>query len=199
MGTQEEWPHGIPMVTRITGGDLRGRRLRSTRAAGLRPTPEKVRSAIFSILGRQRVEGARVLDLYAGVGTLGIEALSRGADWADFVESDAVRSKDLRESLRDVGVSERGHVCRLSVERALRKLEGSYDLVFADPPYNLDPWDSLMRQLGAGELVKARGTVVAEHRHGRRLSDDYGALGLETQRRYGDTAISIYRAGTDRG
>lgn len=74
------------MTTRITGGAMRGRRLRSTKSAGLRPTPERVRSAIFSIVGAEAVESARVLDLYAGTGALGFEALSRGASWCDFVE-----------------------------------------------------------------------------------------------------------------
>ena len=187
---------GSPMVSRITGGTLRGRQLRSARAADLRPTPERVRLAVFSILGRERVEGARVLDLYAGAGTLGIEALSRGAEWADFVESGASRCRDLRQSLQGMGVAEKAHVHRGSVERRLHQLEGRYDLVFADPPYDLDPWESLMQQLGNAALMEANGTVVAEHRHNRSLAPLYGMLGLETRRRYGDTAISIYTAGT---
>ena len=95
------------MSTRITGGSERGRRLRSTKGAGLRPTSERVRAAIFSTIGHDAVDGTRVLDLYAGTGALGIEALSRGAAWADFVEVDTRRCQDIRETLRQMGLAGR--------------------------------------------------------------------------------------------
>lgn len=187
------------MSIRITSGAQKGRRLRAPRSAGLRPTSERVRGAIFSILGQEAVEGARVLDLYAGTGALGIEALSRGADWADFVEADARRCIQIRDNLRELGLAQRGHVYQSRVEKAITILTSPYDLVFIDPPYDLDPWDWLMNALSERGLVKANGLVVAEHSPRTSLASRYGRLVLETSRRYGDTSVSIYKVGSDNG
>ena len=187
------------MTTRITGGEHRGRRIRSTGGADLRPASEKVRLAVFSILGAEAVEGARVLDLYAGTGSLGLESLSRGASWIDFVETHRGRCREMREFLRELGMESRGRVHCTAVERALRDMAGEYGIIFAAPPYRQDPWDTVMNQLDSGNLVKQGGLVVAEHRHGFHLEDRYGRLGLSTRRRYGGTSISIYEASTDNG
>lgn len=180
------------MSLRITGGELRGRRLRSSEGAGLRPTSDRVRAAIFSILGREAVKGARVLDLYAGTGALGIEALSRGAEWADFVEANARRCQQLRENLRELGLAESSRVYQARVERVLDSLPGGYRLAFADPPYDMDVWVELMGRLGADGLLADKGLVVAEHRHSTVLAERYGRLAQMVSRRYGDTAVSIY-------
>lgn len=166
-----------------------------TRGTGLRPTTEKVRAAIFSIIGREAVEGARVLDLYAGTGALGIEALSRGAAQADFVEARADHCSDIRENLRQLGLAEQGRVYRASVPKAIDRVEGQYDLVLADPPYELDPWALLMERLARGRLLNDGALVVIEHRHDRQPADEHGGLVRTVARRYGDTAVSIYRAG----
>ena len=183
------------MSTRITGGSERGRRLRSTKGTGLRPTSESVRAAIFSIIGRDAVEGARVLDLYAGTGALGIEALSRGASWSDFVEVDPRRCQEIRESLRQMGLTDRGHVYRARVEKPWHRLGDGYDLVLVDPPYDLDPWEILMARLDGDQILKQGALVVAEHHHKRQLAGRYGRLVQIKHRRHGDTSMSIYRAG----
>ena len=183
------------MTTRISGGNERGRKLRASKDDGLRPTSERVRAAVFSIIGLGAVEGKRVLDLYAGTGALAIEALSRGAEQADFVEAHSGRCENLRQSLRDLGLSDRGRVHRAKAERAVETLEGKYGLVFADPPYDLDPWEAVMGSLGSGRLLDDDAIVVAEHRHNRELAERYGKLTRITSRRYGDTSVSIYRAG----
>ena len=100
------------METRISGGSKRGHKLRSHRGIGLRPTSEKVRSAIFSLIGPESVNGARVLDLYAGTGALGIEALSRGAASAEFVESDPARCQYIRRAVDDLGFADRSRIAR---------------------------------------------------------------------------------------
>jgi 16S rRNA (guanine966-N2)-methyltransferase len=187
------------MVLRITGGIHRGRRLRSSGGAGLRPTSDRVRSAIFSILGQDAAEGARVLDLYAGTGALGLEALSRGAAQADFVEASARRCQQIREHLRELSLAEKGKVYAGRVERVLASLSGGYDLVLADPPYEMDSWDSLMALLNEGGLLNEDCFVVVEHRHDTELAGEYGKLFLVTRRRYGDTAVSIYRSGAGDG
>ena len=187
------------MGTRITGGSARGRRLRAGRGPGLRPTSQKVRAAIYSMIGVQAVEGARVLDLYAGMGALGIEALSRGAIAADFVEAQHRRCRDIRESLREMGLADRSRVFSARVERALDLVAEEYDLVLIDPPYDLDPWETLMGQLSEGRLLKEGAIVVAEHGRRLELADVYGRLVRFKSRRHGDTSISIYEAGPHNG
>ena len=183
------------MSTRITGGSERGRRLRSTRGTGLRPTSEKLRAAIFSMIGPGAVDSARVLDLYAGTGALGFEALSRGAARADFVEVDSRRCQDIRQSLQQMELNERGHVHRARVEKAWHLLDGGYDLVLIDPPYDLDPWEHVMERLGDGQMLNRGALVVVEYHYKSSLAEGYGALVRTTQRRHGDSSISIYAAG----
>jgi 16S rRNA (guanine966-N2)-methyltransferase len=182
------------MSIRITGGSERGRRLRATVGAGLRPTSDRIRAALFSMIGGGAVDGARVLDVYAGTGALGIEALSRGASWADFVEVHPRRCQDIRRSLHDMGMADRAHVIRARVEKALRQLAGEYDLILADPPYDADPWDTVMDRLSTRELLADGALVVVEHRHSRRLDERYGRLVRDRTRRHGDSSISIYLA-----
>ena len=165
----------------------------------LRPTSERVRGAIFSILGAQACQGARVLDLYAGSGALGMEALSRGAEWADFVEVNARLVRRIRENLGEMSLSGKGKVYQGTVERVLDILPGGYDMVFADPPYDMDEWDTLMGRLGAGDLIKEGGVVVVEHRYTTAPAESYNKLVQITGRRYGDTSVSVYRAGATNG
>ena len=183
------------MTTKITGGSLRGRTLRIRRDVGLRPTAERVRSAIFSILGTGKVEGSRVLDLFAGTGAMGIEALSRGAAWADFIESDGLRCKQLREFTRTLGLDEITRVFNKDAARTLDIVTGCYDLVFIDPPYQLNPWENLMTNLGNTLILNTGSFVIAEHRYDRELLQTYDRLTLAESRRYGDTSISIYVTG----
>lgn len=182
------------MTMRVTGGLLRGRRLRVAGSTRLRPTSDRVRGAIFSILGPDACVGAKVLDLYAGTGMLGIEALSRGAESAVFVEVDSTLVRRMRDNLREMSVNKRALVVRGKVERVLDDLDGGYDLVFADPPYRDEVWDELMDRLGKRELVSAEGAVVVEYRQGTAMAETYGTLVRETRRRYGDSGIAVYRS-----
>ena len=182
------------MTLRITGGEHRGRRFSLPRGSDLRPTSDRVRGAIFSILGVDAVQGARVLDLYAGSGALGLEALSRGAASVDFVEANARRRSHIRDALSTLGLSDRARVHNGRVERIVGSLDGGYGLVFADPPYALDDWQKVMTALNRPGMLDDEGLVVAEHRQSSAMADEYGRLLLLTRRRYGDTAISIYEA-----
>ena len=187
------------MTMRITGGMHRGRRLRSSKGPGLRPTSDRVRGAVFSIIGDAALTDALVLDLFAGTGILGIEALSRGAASAHFIEANGRRCEDIRRSVEEISLKEQCSVFRGRVEGILPTLEGAYDLVFADPPYDLDVWDKVMGLLDSRCLVRENGLVVAEHRHSTAMADAYGRLERTTSRRYGDTTVSIYIAGERNG
>ena len=179
------------MSVRIIGGKLGGRRLRGE-GKDLRPTTGRVRAAIFSVLG-ESVSGARVLDLFAGTGALGIEALSRGAARADFVEADRRRAEQIGRSLEDLGLREDGKVYRGRVERVLGRLDGAYDVVLIGAPYDLKTWDELLEEIDEGGVVGTGGVVFAEYRYGTELKERYGALARSDSKRYGDTGVSMYR------
>ena len=187
------------MDIRITGGTHRGRRVRTSRGVDLRPTSGLVRGAIFSILGPEVLRCARVLDLYAGSGALGIEALSRGASWVDFVEQNDRLVKQIRANLHELSMDGSGRVYRARVQSSLDMVPGPYDLVLADPPYNMDAWDSLVAGLEARELINEGGYMVAEHRRDTSLADRYGKLVTATVHRYGDATVSVFTAGGANG
>ena len=183
------------MTLRITGGEHRGRRFSAPRGSDLRPTTDRVRGAVFSILGADAVRGVRALDLYAGSGALGLEALSRGAASVDFVEANRRRCRHIRDALATLGLNERGRVYNGRVERVLESLEGGYGLVFADPPYALDDWSGLMKALNRAGFLADGAVVIAEYRRNMDIADEYGRLTLLTRRQYGNTEISIYEVG----
>jgi 16S rRNA (guanine966-N2)-methyltransferase len=170
---------------RVVAGEFRGRRLAAPRGARTRPTADKVREALFSMLGD--VSGARVLDLYAGSGALGIEALSRGAESALFVERDARAAAVIRRNLDAVGVQ--AAVLQRDALAFLRQEQGPFDLVFVDPPY-----DSASRL--AGPLAERLPAVTAQG--GRIVTESDKRMPLElpfpllTERTYGDTRIAIH-------
>jgi 16S rRNA (guanine966-N2)-methyltransferase len=177
---------------RITGGELGGRRIRAPRGrgGGVRPTTERVREALFSILGD--VSGLRVLDLFAGTGALAIEALSRGASEATLVDRDA---RLARRNVEGLGLSARATVRRSDAARFLRRAEpGSFDLVLCDPPYGLD--DRAARELEPliRRCLSERGRAVVESAPGGGLLLE---LPLLLERRYGETLIRVHAAGEE--
>jgi 16S rRNA (guanine966-N2)-methyltransferase len=172
---------------RITGGELGGRRIRAPKGAKLRPTTERVREAVFSILGD--VTGARVLDLFCGTGALAIEALSRGAAEATLVDTHPAAA---RRNLEALELTDRAGAVRSDAARFLRRAkEGSYDLVLCDPPYRLA--DRLAPDLGP--LIRG---VLAESGRAMIESSPDNPLQMElpllTERTYGDTHIRVYGA-----
>jgi 16S rRNA (guanine966-N2)-methyltransferase len=171
---------------RITGGELGGRRIRAPKSSKVRPTTERVREAVFSILGD--VSGARVLDLFCGSGALGIEALSRGAAEATLVDTHPAAA---RKNLEALELTDRAETVRADVARFLRRAgEGSYDLVLCDPPYRLA--DRLTSELDplVRRALAAGGRVMIESSPDNPLQM---TLPLSTERAYGDTMIRIYR------
>jgi 16S rRNA (guanine966-N2)-methyltransferase len=170
---------------RVVAGEFRGRRLAAPRGQCTRPTADRVREALFSMLGD--VSGARVLDLYAGSGALGIEALSRGAESAVFVERDVRAAAVIERNLTSLGLEQR--VVRQDAMRFLAHEEGTFDLVFCDPPY-----DSASRL--AGPLAERLPALTSEEARIVTESDKRTPLELPfpllTERTYGDTRIAIH-------
>lgn len=178
---------------RVIAGEARGLRLKRPAVRYLRPTSDLVRGAIFDILASLGADSTRVLDLYAGSGALGIEALSRGAHWCDFVEQDRAACAIIRENLALAGFQERGRVRCLSVEKALDRLEGPYDLVLIDPPYEDEGAVTVVARLAGSSLVGPGSTLVVEHPWRRLPADRWGRFTLVSRKRHGDTGVSVYQ------
>ncbi len=182
---------------RVVGGALRGRWVRvPDDLPGVRPTSERAREAIFDILGPAWTAGAAVLDLYAGTGALGIEALSRGAARSDFVEGNRAVAALLRKNLESLGLGARGRVVVADLDRGdlPQGVKGPWNVVFLDPPYATESGARWLERLGREAWPPDGALVVYEHRSGSTLDPPTG-LALAVERAYGDTAVSIYRAG----
>ncbi|MDH5526017.1 MAG: 16S rRNA (guanine(966)-N(2))-methyltransferase RsmD [Nitrospirota bacterium] len=179
---------------RIIGGSARGRRLASAPGQEVRPTSSRVREAIFSIL-MDRVPGAQVLDLFAGVGTLGLEALSRGAAAVLFLEQNPRHAAAINSSLETLGFDDRGRVMRMDVVRFLARGRaarpaGGFDVVFVDPPYAAGQLETTLPLLATADIIAPGGVAVVEH--GAELAAKTTA-GWEKGRtyRYGKTSVTL--------
>jgi len=177
---------------RIVGGSLGGRRLKAPAGQHTRPTPERVREALFSILGPP-VDGARVLDPFAGAGSLGLEALSRGAAELVLVDNARTAIRCIRDNVTALGVEEATRIHQGDALRTVAKLQGEFDWIFLDPPYRTDLAVRMLELLGESALVSADGVVVVEHDRRQAPGDAYGSLRRTDHRRYGDTELSFYR------
>jgi 16S rRNA (guanine966-N2)-methyltransferase len=176
---------------RVSGGELRSRVIRSPHGDAVRPTPGRVKEALFSILGTGIVD-ARVLDLYAGTGAIGFEALSRGAAHATFVELHVPTANAIKAAALELGVARRVTVVIAPAEKAAARLKARFDFVYADPPYALPPPHLTFGFLRERGLVDASSTLVYEHRDG---ADSFAAPGFTTVRdaRYGEVRLQFLR------
>ena len=162
----------------------------------VRPTTDKVREAIFSILASLSGDWSRGLDLYAGSGALGIEALSRDAEWVDFVEQEPRCCATIKQNLEKVGFKQNAHVYCCKVAKALTFLKDKYDIIFMDPPYADTSTGNTVIQLANSGLMKDNTLIVVSHASRSPLQPSYDGLSLVKEKRYGDTGISIYQKET---
>lgn len=185
------WAVGRPM--RVISGAARGRRLKAPAGRLIRPTADRVKESLFNLL-RVDWEGSRVLDLFAGSGALGIEALSRGARDAIFVEQDPVAIRLLRGNLEVCGMSGRARVVRAEVLRFLcRGLMGEpFQVIVADPPYSRGLAWGCVAAVDRGGWSAPGGIVAVEHSRREEMPCRCGRLTRVDQRVYGDTLISLY-------
>ncbi|MDB5057829.1 MAG: putative Protein of unknown function methylase [Chloroflexi bacterium] len=177
---------------RVIAGSARGVTLKGPPDPGTRATADKVRGAIFNVLAAH-VAGDRVLDLYAGTGALGVEALSRDAEQVDFIERRHALCTVIRENLKRAHVEERGHVIQGSVHQVLSTLTGPYDLILADPPYADVDGLALLELPALHRLLAPGAIVVLEHSPRVEVTGDTGPLRFVRTRRYGDTAVSYWQ------
>ncbi len=180
---------------RVITGSAKGHHLKAPKGLRTRPMLEKVRASLFSILeGYRGGISGRVLDLYAGSGALGIEALSRGAEWADFVEINAGACRLIRENLEHTRLSGRAHVYQAEVRAFLRRMHKGpkYDIIFLDPPYADPRIEKVLAELAEGPLVDEDTLVAVHHSVRLALAEGYGPLRCLERRRLGDSVLSIY-------
>lgn len=187
---------------RISGGLAKGRRIatrklfsKASNVEELRPTSSKVREALFDII-REKIEGAIFVDLYAGTGTVGLEALSRGAGKAIFVEPNELRIRTIKKNADKFGFRERASVVRGRAYEFLEKSSAekeSFDIFFLDPPYHSEEISKVLPLIGEKGLLKEGGIVIVEHFFKKELPEIAGKLKIDRSYRYGDTMLTLYR------
>lgn len=180
---------------RVIAGIAKGRMLKAIPSKHTRPTGDKVKEAIFSIIG-PFFEGGTALDLFAGTGSLGIEAWSRGIERVIFVDQDVAGVEAVRQNVQSVQMGAAGEIYRNDAARALKSLvkrQLVFDLVFLDPPYRLQNMDELMAQLAELRLLQVGATVVIEHDSSRVYSPDLKGFVQLKVAAYRDTTVSVYR------
>ena len=186
---------------RVIAGTYRSRVLQSLKGLALRPTSDKLRETFFNVLGSS-VAGSRFVDLFAGTGAIGIEALSRGAAEVVFVENHAPAAALIRRNLESLAIQSGATVLAVDALRGLEKLasrqksdSAGYDFIFLDPPYaGAKDYARVLEFLGSANLLAPGGIVVAEHRRSFDLPEEAGALRRYRVLKQGDAALSFYRA-----
>ena len=184
---------------RISGGIAKGRRTAtkkllscSSKEKQLRPTSSKVREALFDIL-RDRIDGALFVDLYAGTGTVGLEALSRGAKKAVFVEQNYARVRTIQHNVIKLGFQGRADIIKgRSCDFIARYAGERVDICFVDPPYKSDEIDRVLPLIGEKDFLRHHGVVIVEHFHKKSLPEKVGKVIMKRSYRYGDTMLTVY-------
>lgn len=180
---------------RIIAGEFRGHPIDSLRSNHTRPTLDQVKEGIFNALG-QFFTGETVLDLFAGSGNLGLEAISRGCHQAVFVDSSGQAVKVIKANIRKLRVEERTNVYKMDASKAIPRLQKEgyvFDLVFLDPPYHLEPFGKLLPMLCDYDLIRDHGRVVCETLKETVLEDRYGVLVKQREYIYGSTKVTIFQ------
>ncbi len=185
---------------RVIAGSARGTRLYGAKGYRVRPVLDRVKESLFSALG-DTVEGVRVLDLFAGVGSLGIEALSRGASHVDFIEQHRATAGSIDDNLGRACLGEKADVFVARLPRGLARASGRYGLIFVDPPFRIDKrlLESVFSSIKGKGLLNEGGLLLYRHSRHSRYEPDQGEWQLEERREYGDSVVSIFSTGEQEG
>jgi len=178
---------------RIIGGTAGGINLKGPADKTVRPTTERVRAAIFNIVDPVQYVDGKILDLFAGTGSLGIETLSRGASHCDFVEANPLQLKILRSNLELTGLIDKARTYRRDLLKGIGPLHGPYDMILMDPPYKtVNPSDFIERFALAENIFDRQTLIVVGHSKRMPLASSYDTLHCVDSRSYGDNAIKLY-------
>ncbi len=178
---------------RVIAGKAKGCQLKVPKGTITRPATDLIRGAIFAILENITDNWSRVLDLFAGSGALGIEALSRGAGWVDFVERKPRCCDIIRQNLEKTKLAVQAHVYCCTVAKALSFLNEEYNIILVDPPYSDSSIGNLVTQLATSKLVGVSSTVVVTHSNRLPLNSTYATLNLLKHHCHGDSCIAVYQ------
>lgn len=178
---------------RVISGSARGRRLKGPPSHATRPMADKIKGALFNALASLDVQPDRILDLYAGTGNIGIEALSRGGSWANFVEKGRDQARVIRQNLEMTGFTDRARVHQASVAPFIASARGGpYDFIIVDPPYADPGILQTLESIGSGQLVQSGTIVVIGHWPRLDMPDRLGRMECLKNRCHGDSCFSIY-------
>jgi len=180
---------------RIIAGKYRGRKIDFPKSPHIRPTQDRIREALFNILA-PCISGATVLDLFAGSGAFGIEALSRGAKKATFVDNNIKCIRIIRSNLKKIGAEDKAEVYRRDAFKAMDELAqaaATFDIVFIDPPYYTELSKKSLIKLAHYDILSHNNTIIIEHYKKDVLLNDLKSIKLGRQKRFGDTVLSFYR------
>ncbi|AJD90888.1 rRNA methyltransferase [Jeotgalibacillus malaysiensis] len=180
---------------RIISGDKRGIQLQAVPGTNTRPTTDKVKEAIFNMIGPY-FDGGNGLDLFAGSGNLGLEALSRGLEHMIFVDKDRKAFQTIKDNIKKCGYEDYAEVYRNEAERALKavaKRELQFECIFLDPPYKNKQLEAYLTFISEHHMLSETGVVMCEHDSGTKVPETAGSLVLTKHELYGTTGISIYK------
>jgi 16S rRNA (guanine966-N2)-methyltransferase len=181
-------------MMRIIAGRFRSRRLKGTPPPGIRPTSDKLRETIFNILG-STIQGATFLDGCAGMGAMGIEAISRGAAEVYFVDQSRKATRIVRENLEELDIKAGFKVLEMDLPKALDTLRMRFDIAFVDPPYEReDLYAACLERFGSRQLLTPDGLLIIEHSRREELPESIGSIHLVRSLVQGDAALAFYRA-----
>lgn len=182
---------------RIIAGKYKGHRLVSFKADHIRPTTDRVKESLFNKWGAY-IEGSKALDLFCGTGSLGLEAISRGAEAVDFVDLNDKSLRILKENVKKLGLEKDLYrVIQKDAVRFLKSSETQYDLVFIDPPFTRVMADEVLRALSESQVLKEGSLVAIESGVKEVVHDEYGPLRLYDQKKFGDKTLSLYERSSD--
>ena len=178
---------------RVIAGKAKGHQLKVPKGTPTRPATDLVRGAIFSILENTTSNWTQVLDLFSGSGALGIEALSRGAEWVDFVDREPRCCDIIKQNLEKTRLAAQAHVYCCGVAKAILFLDKEYSIILVDPPYANSSIGRVVTQLATSKLVGTNSIVVVTHSPHLSLESTYATLSLIKERRHGDSCIAVYQ------
>ncbi|MEO0335798.1 MAG: 16S rRNA (guanine(966)-N(2))-methyltransferase RsmD [Pseudomonadota bacterium] len=177
---------------RIIAGQFKGHRLVAFKAIHIRPTTDRVKESLFNRLQGQ-ISGAKVLDLFSGTGSLGLEALSRGAESVQFVDSNAKSIAVLRKNIELLKVEDSASINQQDVRQFLKTIQSSFDVIFIDPPFTKKMADSVMEALASSGAFHDETRIAIESSHQEEIKDEYLPLVLLDQKEFGDKTLSLFQ------
>ncbi len=179
---------------RIIAGQAKGRKIKSLEGRKVRPTSDRVKEAVFSMLGFA-VSGGRVLDLFAGTGNLGLEALSRGASMVTFIDNNTDACNVIKHNVKLLGFEEQAEVYLTDAFKAVKKfgsMDKKYDIIFIDPPYGDNIYNKIVSDLVREDIIDENGMVILEHSSHYHPEENFKGMAMLKRKKYGNTSVTIY-------